>query len=525
MNTKNFKLFLVLIIIIASGSILYKIGPLSNHIDDFHAENTFEVTHEYFFKTAPEKTFIKTFLPNNNERQRISEITENNPIISVEKEDEGINLIGLWETNKANTYKTINYSYVFEGKEKNYKIPDNFNEITDTDKYDHLLEESELIQSNSTDILELANFLTVNLNTDKEKIASIFNFVYQIPSAPIFSKTDALSVLKQNYASSNGKSRLLTALSRALGYPAQIKGGIILQNNNKRTSHAWTEIVINNQFVAFDPLNGHFGHIPANYLELYEGDRPLLLRSPNMQFDYNYVINEKNKIPFFKLNVDQAKEISPISISKLVENNVLNTKGLLLLLMLPLGGLVVAFLRNVIGIKTFGVFLPVLIAFSLLEVGFIQGMLLFTFLISFVGLISKPFNKLGLLSTPKLVISLTIMVLAMLVGSYIGVVFGIEWLTILTVFPTIILALSAERFSNLIEEDGVQKATSTLLQTLLAVSICYFIISSQLVWSILILFPEALLLIIAASMLLGKYIGFRVTELFRFRKLINLKTI
>ncbi len=520
MNTKNFNLILFAIIVIATSSILYKAGPLSNHIDDFHAENTFEITHEYFFKTAPENTFIKTFLPKNNKRQRISEIKENDPIISMEKEIEGNNLVGSWRTNKVDTYKTINYSYVFEGKEKNYEIPDYFNKVTD--KYDHLLKESELIQSNSTEIIDLAHFLTKGLNTDRGKIKSIFNFVYQIPSAPIINQTDALSVLKQNYASCNGKSRLLTALSRALGYPAQIKGGVILQSNNKRTNHAWTEIVINDQFVDFDPLNNHFGHIPANYLELHEGDEPLLMPSQNMQFDYNYAINEKNRIPFFNLNVDQAKKISPISFSKLLENDVLNTKGLLLLLMLPLGGLMVAFLRNVIGIKTFGVFLPVLIAFSLLEIGFTQGILLFTFLISFVGLISKPFNRLGILHTPKLVISLTIMVSAMLIASYVGILTGISWLTTLTVFPAIILALSAERFSNLIEEYGVQKATSTLFQTLLAVSICYFVISSQLVWSLLILFPETLLIVIALSMLLGKYTGFRATELFRFRKLITI---
>lgn len=193
--------------------------------------------------------------------------------------------------------------------------------------------------------------------------------------------------------------------------------------------------------------------------------------------------------------------------------------------MLPIGGLLVAFLRNVVGLRTFGVFLPVLIAFSLQETGYVTGMLLFVFLILFVGVISRPFSKLGLLHTPKLVISLSLMVLVMIMGSYIGLKANIMWLTAFTFFPTIILTISAERFSTLILEDGFQKATGTLFQTLIAVSFCYFMLSSQWLSSITMLFPEFLLVIVILAMLLGRYIGLRWTELIRFRSILNAKTI
>ncbi|QTE23263.1 7TM domain-containing protein [Polaribacter cellanae] len=528
--SKSYKLILIIITFLSVGSITYKLLPLSKYIDDFHAENMYHLTQSYYLKNNSNGVFIETYLPVSNDRQRISnynkqrenKFAENSSDLLPTKKYEGNNVKGIWKTEKNDSYLNIEYKYIFEGKSKTYTIPNTFKPYSN--KYDSLLKSDKLIQSNNTEIHKLANSLTKECKNDKEKMHAIFDFVYKMPSAPIITKTDAISALKQNRASCNGKSRLLTALSRTLGYPARIKGGIIMQENQKRTSHAWVEVIIDDKAVPFDALNGHFGFLPANYLELYEGDKSLITRSPGIQFDYNYKIEEKNKIPFLKLSISQINDISPISLGKLIEHKVISVKGLLLLLMLPLGGLVVAFLRNVIGIKTFGVFLPVLIAFSLIETGFVKGILLFVFLILLVGAVTTPFDKLKLLSTPKFVISLTIMVLVMVLGSYLGVSTGASWLTSLTFFPTIILAMSAERFTNLIAEDGFQKATSILFQTLIAVCCCFFLLNNQWVSSILILFPEILMLVIVIAMLLGKYVGFRLTELFRFKKLITIKT-
>lgn len=510
---------LVLILI----SLLVKLVPLSQNMDDFYAEEMYQVTYKYFLKTNDQHTFLKTYLPKNNTHQRIrKEQFEKKPYWTFQRKADGNNVKGVWLTGKGNSYESIDYQFTFEGKSKSYLVPNTFKKSNN--KYDSYLEESEFIQSTHPRITRMAKHLTKVSRNDGEVIRKIFNRVYSIPSAPIINLTDAITVLDQNRASCNGKSRLLVALARNLGYPSRVKGGIILEEANKRTSHAWVEININNTWIPFDPLNGHFAFLPANYLELYEGDEFLLAHTPGIQLDYIYEISKQHKVPFLRMDANEVSQISIISLWGLVEKEVISMENLLLLLMLPIGGLLVAFLRNVVGLRTFGVFLPVLIAFALLETGFFTGILLFVFLILFIGVISRPFNNLGLLHTPKLVISLTLMVLIMAIGSYLGASFGITWLTALTFFPTIILTISAERFSNLIIEDGFQKATATLFQTLIAVSFCYVMLSSQLLSSILILFPEILLLVIVLSMLLGKYIGLRWTEILRFRPILNLKT-
>lgn len=523
-STKKFRITIYAILIIAVLSLTLKIIPLSNYVDNFYADDMYDITYRYFYKTQSKNTTVKSFLPQNNSRQQISNEKDFtlNPL-DFSKIIEGENVKGVWVSSQENQFEDIDYRFTFEGKVESFDMPLNFQKPGL--KYNKYLKESENIQVNDSRIDLLAKSLSKNLNNDKAIIRSIHNYVYQIPAAPIISLTDAVTTLEQNRASCNGKSRLLVALARNLGYPARIKGGIILEETNKRTSHSWAEIYINGKWVPFDPLNNHFAYIPANYLELYVGDKFMITYTSGINFDYTYEIKKQVNIPFLSISANEFDKIYPISLWGLVKHNIMNLKFLIMLLMIPIGGLLVAFLRNVVGLKTFGVFLPVLISFSLMEVGFLMGMISFIFLILFVGAISRPFEAMGLLHTPKLVISLSLMVLVMVGGSLLGMITGVEWLTSLSFFPVIILTISAEKFSSLISEEGFMKATNTFSQTLIAVLFCYFMISSKFVSSVIILFPEFLLIIIALAMLLGRYIGLRWTEFIRFKPMLIFKNI
>ena len=108
----------------------------------------------------------------------------------------------------------------------------------------------------------------------------------------------------------------------------------------------------------------------------------------------------------------------------------------------------------------------------------------------------------------------------MIIATNIGLTFNISWLTTLTFFPTIILTIAAERFSRATVEDGYKIAIDKLFQTILATTLCYGLLSWKVLPSILIIFPEIILLIIASAMLLGRYIGIRWVEFYRFKPLL-----
>ncbi|MDH7447333.1 7TM domain-containing protein [Aquimarina sp. 2201CG14-23] len=522
MNSKtNLRIIVLLITVIAITSIGFKLKPVLENYDDFSPEKVYKVKYSYFFKSADKNTYVKTFIPQDNARQRISgENAQNNSTLYFnKKEGKHDNIRAIWNTKDKNIYHSVDYEFTFEGKDKSYIIPNTF--IKASDSYKKYLEPTLNIQSDDEAIVALATKLAQNAENDKEIIRNIFDHVLQIPSAPIITLTDALTAIQQNKASCNGKSRLFIALSRNLGYPARIKGGIIAENANKRTSHVWAEVLINETWIPFDTLNNHFAYIPSNYLEIYTGDEFLITHTSGIQFDYTYLIHEVNHINFLKMNASEIRELSGISLWQLVESGVIPKNSLDLLLLLPLGGLLVAFLRNVVGVKTFGIFLPVLIAFSLLHIGFLSGIILFVGLILLVGLISYPFDKIGLLYTPKLVVSLTIMVGLMIIATTLGLKYHISWLTTLTFFPTIILTIAAERFSRATIEDGYKMAVDKLFQTLIATTICFGLLSWQALPSILIIFPEVILLIITSAILLGRYIGIRWVEFYRFKPLFN----
>ena len=523
MQVPNQIKFLILGIgVITLGLVVFKVHLLVTAKADFKADAVYEVTYRYFFKTNSSKTFVKAFLPKNNNRQKITaQKSSISNRISFSSRAEGENICGHWSTDHVNSYEAIAYSFTFMGRGASYDLKTVFKPYPK--HFSKFLRPSENIQVFDHAISAITSVIRAESKSDKDRIQAIFDLVYEIPSAPIITLTDAVSALRRNTASCNGKSRLFVALARNLGYPARIKGGIILKESNKRTSHAWAEVFIDGRWVPFDTLNGHFAYLPSNFLELYVGDEFMITHSPSIQFDYSYDIKRRETLSLLASPSATTEKLVSLSLWGLVMNKSISKKNLFLLLMLPLGGLVVALLRNVVGIRTFGVFLPVLIAFSLLQTGFVTGIALFLFLILFVGAISRPFDNMGLLHTPKLVISLTLMVLVMTVGNYLGVSFQVSWLGSLTLFPTIILTISAERFSKLIVEDGFHKATGTLFQTLMAVTLCFLLFSLKGLDAVLILFPEMLFLIISSCLVLGRYVGLRWTELIRFQPLLTVK--
>ncbi len=147
------------------------------------------------------------------------------------------------------------------------------------------------------------------------------------------------------------------ALARAAGIPARLVGGLILEPGTKKTSHQWVEAYVAGHWVPFCPTNNHFAELPERYLTLYYGDEALFRHTSDINFDYRFEVTSqlvpspKAKASFKLFNVWALFERMGLSFS------LLRT-----ILMLPIGALVVVLFRNVIGLPTFGTFLPALIA-------------------------------------------------------------------------------------------------------------------------------------------------------------------
>ena len=516
-SQKSFKITIIALLVFAIVSMSFKIKPITKAYEDFLPKSVYEVTYRFYSKGKGKKIFIKSYAPQSNERQKISKIKQTAENMNFVVKDEEENQRIIWRAKDKSKFHTVTYSFIYRGKAIKYVIDDDLPIIDFTNKIQpKYLQEEEHIEVHNENIQLLSNSLAYNVTDLKTLIQRYYNYVHRMPSAPIRDLTSALTALEQNKASCNGKARLFVALCRAKGIPARLKGGIILEETKKRTSHLWTEVFIGDKWVPFDVLNGHFAYLPSHYLELYTGDHFLITHTPNILFDYTYDMKKANHIPLINITANDEIMNHPISLLKLSESGLMPKGVLYFLLLLPLGGLLIALFKNVVGLKTFGVFLPVLIAYTFTSTGFITGIVLFLFITGLVALISVPFGRWGLLYTPKMVAILTFAVLAIFSLINFGLAYDIDWLKSLSFFPIIITAIMSERFARAIEEDGHQAAISTMLQTLVATSICYLVFASVAIQTLLLIFPELILITIVITLMLGKWIGLRLTEYSRF---------
>lgn len=97
--------------------------------------------------------------------------------------------------------------------------------------------------------------------------------------------------------------------------------------------------------------------------------------------------------------------------------------------------------------------------------------------------------------------------------------FGLDRALTVTFFPTIILAWTIERMSILWEEDGWEEVVKQGGGSLLVAILSYMVMTNSLVEHLTFNFPELTLSLLAVILLLGKYTGYRLSELYRFSDL------
>ena len=195
-----------------------------------------------------------------------------------------------------------------------------------------------------------------------------------------------------------------------------------------------------------------------------------------------------------------------------------------LLLMLPIVATLVAFFRQVIGIKAFGIYTPSIITFALLAFdpnGLKYGVAIFISVI-LVGMVTRlVLRRFRLLYLPRVAITLSVISLAILLILVIGGTYGRTGLASISIFPLLIMITLAEKFVATQIEKGSRVAFILAVRN--ARHFRRRILSRQMGHSRDA--PPQLSLVVLLTFLinfsLGKWTGLRVTEYFRFRKILR----
>jgi hypothetical protein len=94
---------------------------------------------------------------------------------------------------------------------------------------------------------------------------------------------------------------------------------------------------------------------------------------------------------------------------------------------------------------------------------------------------------------------------------------GIDRGVSVALFPMVILAMTVERMALVWEEGGPLEALQQGFGSLLVAAMGFLLMSNKWLGHLVFVFPELLLIVLAANLLLGRYTGYRLTELWRFR--------
>ena len=280
----------------------------------------------------------------------------------------------------------------------------------------------------------------------------------------------------------------------------------------------WLEVHNGTSWGGFNPLTGDKGY-PPNFLRWSIGADPILNVKNGNNEQVNFAVTRRPQA-LTVIAHDRAEAMrSPLVAWSLFKLPV-NTQYLYrILIMVPLGALVVVFMRIIIGIPTFGTFMPVLIALAFRETELTWGISLFLFIVG-AGLLFRFYlNNLRLLLVPRLAAVLTLVVILMLGISLLSNELGLAQGFSIALFPIVIMTMVIERMSITWDESGALEAFKNGFGSLIVAVLGYLLMNYDQAQHLLFVFPELLLVVLSLCLLLGSYTGYRLNELFRFRDL------
>ncbi len=198
------------------------------------------------------------------------------------------------------------------------------------------------------------------------------------------------------------------------------------------------------------------------------------------------------------------------------------TSVILLVLLLPVVATLVAFLKQVVGITTFGVYTPSVLTLSFLAIGWQLGIIVLLIIVFASILIRKILHRYRLAYTPRLAIVLTFVSFAIFAAIVLATYFREADLITASIFPMLIMSTLAEKFVSIQTEKGSRSAIQMFGELLFVSLGCYFVVGE---WSFLqttiLAHPEIILLFVLFDIILGRFTGLRITEYIRFHEVIK----
>ena len=329
---------------------------------------------------------------------------------------------------------------------------------------------------------------------------------------------DVASVLRERRGSALGLARAAVARCRVRRIPARLVTGFVLNQTGETRPHYWIEGSVGKRWWAVDPANGYVREVPAFYVPVRLGGARVV-QVTGGKATARFSLDGLD--PFAGVTTSKTGGIADtLNLTRLTPGM---QRTLSLLLLLPLAGLVTTVFRNFIGTPTFGTFTPGLLALSFVYADWRTGLVVFAAIL-LAGLAGRALiGRLRLLFVPRLGLLLTLVVVCMVVAISALDYFGLTPSARAALLPMVILTMMIERFHVIAAQDGPREALRCLAGSLCVTACCLALFLWQTLGRLALEFPESVFFVAAAFIGTGRYTGYRLTELVRFRRLAGLE--
>lgn len=461
------------------------------------------------FDTRNQPVRLEAFIPSNSENRRVSQEQYYNGAFGLRLENvPGAGRTAIWTYRYPNDRKVLRYRARLVGETASSPLPASMQR-----KLRRSTPETE-------NDLERQAFLV--WSTDLRRRSADDESLADLVLQEIFTDADVDEVealLSPSLPASVRKLALARDVLASQGIPARIANGVYLDQARRRAEiHHWLEYHADGRDKRYFP-----GPDPSEFFTIWHGTDEFIRSEGVTDLDMQVGIQ-----PVDAAVADVAQRVARDEGSAMQWfgfNRLPITTQLVyqVIVTIPVGILMLVFLRQFIGLQTLGTFMPVLIGIAFRETALFNGIILFTALIALGLAVRFYLERLKLLLVPRLATVVVFIVICMAVIAQLMAGSGQPIGLSISLFPMVILTMTIERMSIVWEEYSATEAIKQGLGSLAVASAAYLVMSNSYVEYLMFNFPELLLVIMAICLLMGKYTGLRLSELIRFRELDDRK--
>ena len=346
---------------------------------------------------------------------------------------------------------------------------------------------------------------------------NLLMFLYNLPTTQSDSQTMLSIAPSLNLESLTllQKALLMVDLCRKHNIPARMVTGFVLKDDPDAQPSWWVEVHQDNAWNPYHPETGSLKSLSSAYIAIDKSGQGIVTYNNLDSINWSVEIEELSESAINR-DIGHREWNEVFNLTRLPADV---REQLILLALLPLGALITAIIRGYVGVHSYGVFTPTMLALAMIYTSTVTTMAILL-VIAIAVYVGKPAMQPAISRTPRLSIVFVFVALSMLLGISILDYLGLGTDGHLVLLPIVILTGLVDRFLQTLEKDGQLIALYRLFWTSVISLMIIPVLSYEWLGYQLLSYPEVHLVTVALLLLLADYKGIKVIDS-RYLKLLS----